>query len=220
VGVACIAALRAAAGLMPDPLVAAHEANSVERDDLGRAGGSQDSYGAALGGFNFLLYKSGGGVQPRKLNVTGETRRELERRCVLVHTGEAHVSFSIHEDIRASYTQPNSPTIGVMHSLVRLANEAADLLEAGDVEGFGGLLNESWRQLKHLHPSCNSDRLGQFFSAAAPHMVGGKTCGAGGGGCIMFLARQGGRQGLEAACQSLGGTLMPFAIDEKGVTVH
>lgn len=219
VGVACIGALLAAVGAPADQLTVARVADSVERDDLGMAGGSQDSYGAALGGLNLLRYRRGGTMVPEKLRVTDETRRRLEERCVLVYTGEAHLSFSIHDDIKASYALPDSPTVDAMHHLAHLAEEAAELLEAGDVDSFGDLLNESWRQLKRLHASCDSERLRAFFASAEPHMVGGKTCGVGGGGCILFMAREGSRQALEAACQTLGGTLMPFRIEMDGLTV-
>ena len=219
VGVACMAALQAAQGMPVEAEAIAAEANRVEREDLGHAGGSQDSFGAALGGFNLIHYLDGGRERVQRLSVSQATRRLLEERCVLVYTGEAHLSSSIHEDIRTNYAQPGSPTLDAMHQLARLARDGAALIEEGQVDAFGELLNESWRQLKRLHPSCDSERLRSFFAAAQPLMVGGKACGAAGGGCILFLAREGERQALADACQTLDGALMPFRIDMDGVVI-
>lgn len=42
-------------------------------------------------------------------------------------------------------------------------------------------------------------------------MVGGKTYGAGGGGTILLLAREGHIRRIHEVCRALGGELMPFA---------
>jgi D-glycero-alpha-D-manno-heptose-7-phosphate kinase len=79
------------------------------------------------------------------------------------------------------------------------------------------LLNENRIHHYRLHESCDSARLRSFYDAVGENIVGGKTCGAGGGGCIMFLAREGRRRAVETACRKLGGELLPFRIDRTGV---
>jgi len=218
VGVACVGVFDEAAGTVRSQEQAAELANAVERVDLGHAGGNQDSYGAALGGWNLLTYHQGGGTSARRMNVPAAAALEIERLGVLVYTGEVHLSGSIHADIKRSYALPNSPTLEAMKNLARVARESAAALEAGDVDGFGRLLSENWVHHKRLHESCDSARLRQFYAAAADHAVGGKTCGAGGGGCVFFLARDGQRRALEHACEALGGRIIPFGLDRTGLT--
>ncbi|MCK6473049.1 MAG: hypothetical protein L6R28_15000 [Planctomycetes bacterium] len=218
VGVACVGAFDEAAGTPRSQEDTARLANEIERVDLGFAGGNQDSFGAALGGMNLLIYHKGGGTAPRRLNVPVACLLELERRCVLIYTGEVHLSGSIHADIKTSYLLPNSPTVDAMKNLARIAHESAKALEAGDAERFGALLSENWVHHKRLHDSCDSERLRAFYASAADHIVGGKTCGAGGGGCVIFYAKDGHRRALEAACVKLGGKLIPFGIDRRGLT--
>ena len=217
VGVACVGAFDEAMGAQRLQQETAELANGIERQDLGNAGGSQDSYGAAFGGLNLITYQRGGATAARRLNVPAHVLLELERRCVLVYTGEVHLSGSIHEDIKRSYALPNSPTVDAMRNLKQVAIESARALEAGDLERFGALLSENWRHHKRLHASCDSETLRRFYAAAADHAVGGKTCGAGGGGCVLFLARDGGRRALESACEKVGGRLVPFDIDRQGL---
>ena len=49
--------------------------------------------------------------------------------------------------------------------------------------------------------------------------LGGKVCGAGGGGCVALLVEPDARAGVEAAVTSSGGTVLPLRIDREGVRV-
>jgi D-glycero-alpha-D-manno-heptose-7-phosphate kinase len=215
-GVALVAAFDAATGTARTQAETAAIANRIERVDAGYAGGSQDSYGAALGGVNLLEHRTDGTVDHRRLVLSDDTLFELERRAVIVFTGGVHLSGSIHEDIRRSYALPNSPTVDAMKKLAALARRAADAIETDDLAEFGRCLDANWVQHKRLHDSCTNAILDSYYDAARPHILGGKTCGAGGGGCILFLAKDGGRAALEAACRKLGGTLIPFSVDHQG----
>ena len=217
VGVACVGAFLEAVGRRHSPMEIAALASDIERSDLGIAGGSQDSYGAALGGVNLLSYSPGGGISHRSLNLPDAVLLELERRCVLIDTGEAHLSGSIHDDILAGYRAPDSPVVDAMQNMARIAGEVAQALESGNLELFGEKLSENWHHYQRLHPSCNTDTLRSFYAAAQPHVVGGKTCGAAGGGAVLFLAKEGERGALERACAELGGRSIPFAVSRSGL---
>lgn len=220
VGVACVAAFDAAMGTRRSPEEIARLANDIERKDLGHPGGDQDSFGPALGGFNLLNYHVGGGMTPEKIIVSDETTAELERRAFLVYTGEPHLSGNIHRDIKDSYILPESPTVDAMKNLARIGNECASALEHGEVDRFGRLLSENWVHHKRLHPSCNCEQLQRFYDALEDAITGGKTCGAGGGGCILFLAKPGKTEHAKDICQELGGQVLPFRVSPAGVCVN
>jgi D-glycero-alpha-D-manno-heptose-7-phosphate kinase len=217
VSVACVSAFDAALGEKRSSRELGALANEIERVDLGAPGGSQDSYGAALGGVNYLVYQKGGSLDIEQLALPDQVVWELERRCVLVYTGEAHLSGSIHDDIKRSYALPNSPTIDAMRHLADIAHRSAVALRDGNLDAFGSLLNENRVHHYRLHESCDSARLREFYDAVEGDIVGGKTCGAGGGGCILFLAKEGRRRAVETACAKLGGQLMTFRLDRLGV---
>ena len=218
-GVALVGAFSAAMGRSITPREAADLGNSIERDDLAMRGGNQDSLGSALGGINRIDYEPGGAYRVERIPVAPEVVAEMEERCVLVYTGASHVSGSIHADIHASYADPEGQTQAVLHGMRRVACESAEALAAGDLDAWGRLLSENWAHHQRLHASCGSERLDRFYEAARPHVTGGKTCGAGGGGCILFLARPGSRSALERALERLGGELLPFCIDFDGLRV-
>ena len=50
-------------------------------------------------------------------------------------------------------------------------------------------------------------------------MLGGKACGAGGGGCLIFLAEADREHVIREAVQDLGGQILPFNLDYTGLQV-
>lgn len=217
VGVACVAAFRAALETPLSQGDTAKLANDIERTDLGHPGGNQDSYGAALGGINLLTYHQGGGTSFRPVAAPVDLLFELEHRGFLVYTGDVHLSGSIHRDIKESYALPNSPTVDALQNLARIATKSVTALERGDLNRFGELLSDNWTHHQRLHPSCNSPRLQAFYQATRDLVVGGKTCGAGGGGYILFLAHDGKQHQAKAACRELGGQVESVRIDQHGL---
>jgi D-glycero-alpha-D-manno-heptose-7-phosphate kinase len=192
-------------------------ANEIERKDLGLAGGSQDSYGSAIGGAKQIIYHRGGRSECRRLVLRPAFINCLERDLLLIYTGAIHLSGSIHADIRTSYALENSPTIAAMDGLRAAAYRMAGALEAGNLDGFIEALNASRRHHYALHESCDSDVLRRFFSELDPFILGGKTCGAGGGGFIVVCARAGRRSRCIEVAETLGGTVWPFKMDLDGV---
>jgi D-glycero-alpha-D-manno-heptose-7-phosphate kinase len=218
VGVACVAAFDRAMGVTRSQRDTAVLANSIERDDLDKAGGNQDAMGAGLGGINHIVYHKGGDFEAIRPRVSEEVIAELQRRCLLIYTGEVHLSEHIHADIKANYELPDSPTRDAMENLARVANGQALALAESDIEMFGHLLSENWIHHKRLHPSCDNSVLSTFYDALNEHLEGGKTCGAGGGGTLFLLAKNYHQTKIREISRELGGEILPFRLDRSGVT--
>jgi len=217
-GVAIVAAIDRAYDRDRSPLETALLANEIERKDLGYPGGNQDSLGAALGGINFLEYHQGGGMTPHKIPIKPDTIRTLEHNSLLIYSGAAHVSGSIHQDIKHSYALKNSPTVKAMEILCEQAQAMAQSLRAGKLSGYAAALSESCRQLYNLHESCDSAEHRRYFLALDDCLLGGKTCGAGGGGFLLVFVKPGRRQECIHRIEDLGGLVWPVTIDFEGVT--
>lgn len=216
-GAAISAACLKAVGRSMPQVELALLANEIERTDLGLAGGNQDSFGSAVGGAKKIVLHKGGGATCHRLKLPPDLVRCLERDMLLIYTGGIHLSATIHEDIKRSYAMPNSPTIAAMDGLKDAAIAMADALEASDLDRFAAALNASRRHHYALHDSCDSDTLRAFFAKLDRFILGGKTCGAGGGGFIVVLARPGHRQDCLEIAQQLGGDVWPFKMDDEGV---
>jgi D-glycero-alpha-D-manno-heptose-7-phosphate kinase len=217
-GVAIVAAIDRAYGRTRSVIETAAIANEIERRDLGYPGGDQDSFGPALGGVNHLEYHVGGGMTPHALSLSDKTRLALEHHSLLIYSGAAHVSASIHEDILRSYAMENSPTLQALKMLHQLAESMAVALEKGDLPAYASALNESCQQLYNLHESCDCDEHRRYLSELDDCILAGKTCGAGGGGFLLVFVKPGRRQECIRRAQAMGALVWPVTIDMTGLT--
>jgi D-glycero-alpha-D-manno-heptose-7-phosphate kinase len=231
VGVAALAVLHYTAGIELTAAELADLAFQVERKDSGFRGGSQDQYAAAFSGFNYLsFHDSEVRVEQLAHNSLAAAQKikpsvitELEKRLLLIYTGEQHSSPVIHDDIFNSYQQPDSSTKNAMHNLKRLADEGRTVLLDGDLEKFAKLLTENWKWHKELHSSCTNDVLDKIYEVALKNgALGGKTCGAGGGGCVVFLCENNEIETVYRALQSLNKKLkrLNFTFDLHGIKLQ
>lgn len=217
-GVAMVGAILEALGRRMSKNEIALLANEVERKDLGHSGGSQDSFGAAIGGAKLITYHQGGGCDCRRLEAPEASMAQLERDSLLIYTGEPHLSGSIHSDIRKWYHQENSPTVRAMDNLKAAAQRMSVALEAGDLDGYVESLNASRVNHYALHPSCDSARLREFFEGLAPYILGGKTCGAGGGGFIFVHMKTNERKECLQIAEAMGGKPWTVKLDQTGLS--
>lgn len=216
-GVALVGALAQARGRKLTRSETALLANEIERKDLGHSGGSQDSFGAAFGGAKLITYHQGGGCDCAPIKVSETTLAQIERDTLLIFTGDIHLSGTIHTDIERTYAQENSPTVQAMHNLKAAALRMAEALRRDDLSGYLDCLNLARVNHYALHASCDSATLRRYFDALAPHIRGGKTCGAGGGGFIMVHTKPDHRQQAIQVAKALGGQIWHLNLDHEGL---
>jgi len=202
-----------------DQEAAAHLAAAAERDDLNHWTGKQDQFAAAVGGINFLEF-IGDDVCCTKGDLSEHTVRQLEKNLLLVFTGKVHLAGDIHLDILADYKNKTGTVLPGMHGLKEVGRHMRTALRGGDLKTFAELLNENWKYHQMLHPSCSTPELLKFISTGLAHGAAGvKVCGAGGGGCVVYYARDNEKPKLAAALRAIGGRIIPFSFDPLGTVV-
>lgn len=186
---------------------------------LGILGGRQDQYASAFGGVNYLTF--GGTTRVERLHLDPGVIAELEDRLVLCYTGRPRLSSTIHHDVWESYRSGSPTTVQALYGLRQVAGEVRTALLSGDVERFGTLLNQNWEYQKALHASVSNAQIEHVFEHARRRgAVAGKACGAGGGGCLLFLSAAGGKSELEGSLAELGVRVIPFRFEFGGLTVE
>lgn len=186
---------------------------------LGILGGRQDQYAAALGGFNLMRFGAGG-VEVEPLAVPAAAVRELEARSLLCSTGQPRLSGSIHEHVWGAFRAGRPETVRALYGLREVALAMVPTLLAGDLPSFADLLSENWEHQRALHPSVSNPRIDALFEAArTAGALGGKACGAGGGGCLYFVCEPGRRQAVAAALAAAGARPIRFAFEFAGLTL-
>ena len=229
-GVALAAAIAAwrgtlAPGAPPDHATRdalAEWSRAVEVEDAGIAGGRQDHYAAAHGGALHLTFGAAAGHRPavaRPLELSESTVDALERRALVIYTGESRISGGTITAVLDAYRARTPRVVDALHRMGALAREMSDALAAGDLDVLGALLAEHWTHQRALHPSITTPRIDAIMARAArAGALGAKALGASGGGCVVVLATEGREAELHAAVAGLG-TVLPFGIDRVGVRV-
>lgn len=74
--------------------------------------------------------------------------------------------------------------------LVDMAYQAKALMERRDVQGFGSLLHDGWREKKQMHSAISTPEIDDAYDRARrAGVLGGKLLGAGNGGYLLLCAK-------------------------------
>jgi D-glycero-alpha-D-manno-heptose-7-phosphate kinase len=216
-GVALVAAFAALRGERPMAAEVAQRAFDLEATDVGILGGRQDQYAAALGGCLWLEFGDPA-VSATRLALPADVRRELERHLVLCYTGVSRLSAAMHAGVWSRYRSGDAATAGALDGLRACAFAMRDALLAGDLPAVAEVLARNWTHQRALGEGMETERMRELQRAAtAAGAAGAKACGAGAGGCMVFLARAGKAFAVAEALRHAGATVLRSAFDADGV---
>ena len=216
-GVAAVAALAAWRHEHQPPEWLAEQSRLVEVQDLGVAGGRQDHYAAAFGGALGLWFTDH--VTVRRIGLSEAERRELERRCIVLYTGQSRISGDTITAVLDAYRDRVPRVVGALERMKALAEQMIGALERGALDELGRLVGEHWTHQRALHPGITTARIDEIVRRAhAAGALGAKALGASGGGCVAVIAAGDGEGAVRRALHGLGDPL-DFAIDVEGCRV-
>lgn len=197
-------ALHAYRGATKGPAWHAAEACAIELGSCQKPIGKQDQYTAAYGGANLL------GFTPQGVTVDPIPcdRERLSAHCLLLDTGLARQGDA--GAVLASQAQDRDD----VRALVEIAMQFAPALHDGDLEKCGFLMDAAWLTKSKYCSTVGIDRL--YRAAQRFGAWGGKLCGAGGGGFLLFLAPPEKHAGI---VQALGLRHVPITVGVPGSEV-
>jgi D-glycero-alpha-D-manno-heptose-7-phosphate kinase len=158
----------------------------VEQDILGENVGSQDQVAAAFGGLNRIEFngKENFFVQPVTINQKKIT--ELQNHLLLFFTGFPRTA----SEIASEQIQNTCSRTAELRAMKEMVDEAVNILngKGQNTEDFGQLLNESWKLKRSLSSRVTTSEIDEMYAAALKAgAIGGKLCGAGGGGFMLLF---------------------------------
>src|SRR5262245_14169353 len=216
IGVAAVAALAALRGEKMTPTAMAELSREIETSDLGIAGGRQDHYSAAYGGALGLRF-SAAKTDVRVIPLSTHVRADLERRCIIVYTGQSRISADTITAVLDAYRNRDAGVLSALQHMRELAVRMADTLGAGDVDMLAELVGEQWTHQRALHPAIPTPRIDEIIARAYDAgALGAKALGASGGGCVLLIARA---DRVEQVRDSVGdlGEILSFKVAMDGV---
>ncbi|MCP5468946.1 MAG: kinase [Chlamydiales bacterium] len=165
----------------------AEEACYIEQKMIEENVGSQDQFHAAYGGLNLIRFKSDA-IHVSPVCLSSERKKLLQDHLLIFFTGMTrHASEIVKEQIKKTEAGSNEAYLKRMHALVFEAEKC--LIESQDLaQDFGKLLHEGWELKKQLSSQVSNPSIDEAYTRArAAGAYGGKLCGAGNGGFLLFV---------------------------------
>lgn len=200
------------------PQELAEQACKVEIDILKEPIGKQDQYISAYGGITCFEFEKDGSVKAYPLNISKETLYDLEDNLLLFFTGYSRSASSILKEQDDKSKGADSSMVDNLHFVKKLGFASKDALEKGDLSRFADLMNEHWEYKKKRSRSMSNGQINEWYEHALKNgALGGKLIGAGGGGFLMFYAKDTAR--LRHALVGTGLEEVRFRFDFEGTKV-
>ena len=195
----------------------AHLAVEIERVDLGMAGGKQDQYAAAFGGFNFIEFLPNERVIVNPLRIRESHFLEIDSSLMVCHTGRSRISSSIIE-MQTDGMKRNDAE--AMEALQQIKQDAIDMKLAvlrGDIHAIGDILTHSWAAKKRTATGVSNSNIDEIYDLALSNgAIAGKISGAGGGGFMMLIIPPERRPQLKRKLCEKGLIVLPIQITQRG----
>ena len=194
-----------------------HISRDVEAIVIRVPTGTQDHYPPAFGGAASIVLAPGG----ERREALGCDLDELEKRLVLCYTGKPRQSGINNWEVFMRHINGDRQVAQNLEKIAIIARQVRSALERNRWNEVGRLVREEWDFRRRNLRTISTPVIDHIISSARRQgALGGKVCGAGGGGCLTLVIEPEARGRVEAAVSEAGGTLLPLRIDRDGVQVR
>lgn len=187
---------------------------NIEKNKLKETVGIQDQIATSFGGFNKVNIEKDGSYAVSPVNMSSENLDMFLNRFVLVYTRKTRRATSIAEK-KVSNMKNKTKSYERIQEMVPIAQE---YLVKSDLNSFGQMLNESWLIKRDLSDVISNREIDELYNFGLNNgALGGKLLGAGGGGFLLFMAKEGQRDNL---INKLGKqVVVPFDLSQHGTEI-
>lgn len=191
-------------------------AMNVEAQAIDVPTGAQDYRPAYYGGIS-AIELGVNGVRRVALDVRPE---ELQQRMALAYTNASRNSGINNWDVTKRHIDGDA---SVQRSFARIRDIAAAMraaLERRDWPEVGRQVAAEWDNRKTLAPGVTTPGIDAMLEAAQKAgAMGGKVCGAGGGGCLFCFAEPEAIPAVRKALADSGARVLDFTIEARGLVI-
>lgn len=194
----------------------AEEACHIEIDILGHPIGRQDQYAAAFGGLNVFRFDSGGSVTVEHQRLDNGRRATLFDSMLMFWTGH-------QRDANDVLIEQSANVLARLDQLDKMRDQVDELQsmlrsEPLDMRALGALMDDGWRMKRELASLITNENIDAWYARAiTAGAYGGKLCGAGNGGFLLFVVPPDRHEAVRRALAEL--TELPFSHEAHGSSV-
>ena len=184
---------------------------------LGLPAGIQDYYPPVYGGLGSLHLNPG---KPAR-HPLQTSLPDLSAHMLLHYTGIAHFSGTNNWELYKRQVEKKKKVDKGLARISEVSVEMERALDSGNFEAAGAALRNEWEARKSLIDGISTPEVDAAITAATNAGAwGGKACGAGGGGVIVFLLPPDRRDAVTAALAMVPGRVLDAVPVAHGLTVE
>jgi D-glycero-alpha-D-manno-heptose-7-phosphate kinase len=191
-------------------------AQNVEAQIIEVPTGCQDYYPALYGGVSAIRLDADG-IHREAVPVAPE---EIESRFVLAYTGVPRKSGINNWEVFKAHIDGDRRVFRNFEKISQIARSMHQALLNRNWDEVARLLREEWKLRRTNAPGITTPLIDKLIAVAAKN--GGraaKVCGAGGGGCVIFLVEEGATSRVAKAIGENGGHVLPLQVARDGLTL-
>jgi D-glycero-alpha-D-manno-heptose-7-phosphate kinase len=189
-------------------------AQNIEAQIINVPTGCQDYYPALYGGVS-AIHLNADGIHREAVPVFPE---EIESRFVLAYTGAPRQSGINNWEVFQAHINGDKRVFRNFQRIADIARLMYQALLHAEWNEVARLLREEWRLRRTNAPGITTPLIDKLIAVAAKN--GGraaKVCGAGGGGCVIFLVEKGAASRVATVIGENGGRVLPLQIARDGL---
>jgi D-glycero-alpha-D-manno-heptose-7-phosphate kinase len=189
-------------------------AQNIEAQIINVPTGCQDYYPALYGGVS-AIHLNADGIHRESVPVAPE---EIESRFVLAYTGAPRQSGINNWEVFKAHINGNKRVFRNFERIAEIARLMYESLLRTDWNEVARLLREEWKLRRTNAPGITTPLIDKLIAVAG--RTGGraaKVCGAGGGGCVIFLVEKGAASRVATALGDSGGRVLPLQVARDGL---
>ena len=178
--------------------------------------GCQDYYPALYGGVN-AIHLDVDGIHREAIPVPAE---ELDSRFVLAYTGAPRKSGINNWRVFQDHINGKGRVFHNFERIGEIARAVHKALLNADWGELARLIREEWKLRKTNAPGISTPMIEKLIKVATRNgAVAAKVCGAGGGGCVVFLTEPDDKERVMQTLRSYGGHVLPASLAREGLTI-
>ncbi len=179
--------------------------------------GWQDYFPALYGGAN-AVHLNRDGVKRERLPLSSA---DVEKRFVLCYTGQPRNSAINNWEVMKAHIDGEERVRHNFDRIATIASQMREALLANDWKDVADLLALEWENRKHNFRGISTPKIDRMIHETRKHgTLAAKVCGAGGGGCVVFMVEPGAKTQVERALTRLGGRIITCAVSRTGLEVR
>jgi D-glycero-alpha-D-manno-heptose-7-phosphate kinase len=179
--------------------------------------GAQDYYPAMYGGVS-AIELGPAGIARKSLPVDAD---ELDQRFVLAYTGAPRNSGINNWEVMKGHIDGAKSIHRNFDRIADIAVAMRRAVERNDWDEAGRLMREEWRARRKNAPAITTPFIDWLVSATRrAGSTGAKACGAGGGGCVVFLVAPGAKEKVSGVIAAAGAEVLDAKVAPHGVRVR